>query len=354
MSIRLGFNQIHLLTFKRAMSMRYRYSSYALVIENNYWYGSQSRVYSNTSIRPVKEGSKPNIIDLIKSIPVGSKKLYHDYQTYTNIRDASETKINAWCKLEHRIPRRQKQQQERFLRDLRKVAVPVSIMMIPFIGNFFAIVIVVDPRFFLSDHFFTKKQVRYFVSKEYNERKAYFSSCAIDIEKLFNITMSSFTLGETVGNVDKYITGSVIDNAIPLYSLFKDQYSEKRNSLSRNNILNLAFSSWLASPMLWVQPSMLIQRKLDTLAKDIIKDDIMMIQEKHHLNNCGSLTSTEVLDACSMRSLPCAIDQSVDVMRESLTRHLLIIEKILDKVGHAGLESKEAVQFVLYLPTMQY
>ena len=113
-------------------------------------------------------------------------------------------------------------------------------------------------------------------------------------------------------------------------------------------------AQYTASPMLWVQPSMLIQRKLDTLAKDIIKDDIMMIQEKHHLNNCGSLTCTEVLDACSMRSLPCAIDQSLDVMRESLTRHLLIIEKILDKVGHAGLESKEAVQFVLYLPTMQY
>ena len=363
MSIRISFNQSNLLRFKSAVSVRYRYSSCPLVMENNFLYDNQTRSYSNTCVHLSKVDVQPTLIDLIKTLPVGSKKLYYDYQTYKNIRDASKTKINAWCKLEHHIPRRQKEQQKKFLLDVKKVAVPVALMSIPMIGNFFAIFVAVDPRFFLSDQFFTEEQVRYFVSKEYNERKVYFSSCAIDVEELFSITISASKPGGTVGSMDnsKYITGSVIENVMPLYSLFQDQYSAKKKGthqndaqLSRNNILNIAFSSWLASPILWVQPSKLIKRKLDALAKDIIEDDIMLIHEKHHLNSCSLLTSSEVLDACSKRSLPCAIDQSVDAMRESLTSHLLIMEKILDKVGHAGLQSKEAEHFVLYLPTIQH
>eukprot|EP00551_Chaetoceros_affinis_P011231 CAMPEP_0203672082 /NCGR_PEP_ID=MMETSP0090-20130426/7701_1 /ASSEMBLY_ACC=CAM_ASM_001088 /TAXON_ID=426623 /ORGANISM="Chaetoceros affinis, Strain CCMP159" /LENGTH=127 /DNA_ID=CAMNT_0050537323 /DNA_START=377 /DNA_END=757 /DNA_ORIENTATION=+ len=116
----------------------------------------------------------------------------------------------------------------------------------------------------------------------------------------------------------------------------------------------MAFSSWLASPTLWIQPSKLIHYRLNSLAQEIVQDDIALIEEKQDIQNCSSLTHNELLDACFIRSLPCGLDQSVDAMRQSLSGHLKMMKQVLDDVGPLGLQCTQGSLFVLHLHAIRY
>ena len=124
--------------------------------------------------------------------------------------------------------------------------------------------------------------------------------------------------------------------------------------LSRREILNMTYASWLASPTLFLQPVILIRYRLATLIKDIIQDDINLIREGHHLRKCRSLTSYEVLDACSLRNLPCNLNQTTDSMRGFLTEHLMNMEQVLLHVGEDQFKrSPSTAYFILYLPIIR-
>ncbi len=333
-------------------------SPLSLILENDI-FCTKSRKYSSSVSRLGSRGG-PTVIDLIRFFPTGVKKLYNDVQTYHNIKDASTTKENIWSTL-RRIPRRQQEQQKRLIRDLKKVALPVTLAILPAIGNIFIALMAIQPRPFLSNHFFTDEQVRYFVSREYYRRRAYFSLCANDF--WHTVSVHHFKAKNLVHDRSDN-AGPIFDNVMALYSLFENfgQGSSHNvrwnvsllNALPRDQTLKIAFSSWLASPTLWIQPSILIRYRLSSLAQEIIQDDIVLIEEKQDLQNCNSLTPNELLDACFIRSLPCGLDQDVDDMRQSLSGHLKMMKQVLDEVGPSGLQCSQGSQFVLHLHAIRY
>ena len=353
--------------------------------------------FSNTSIRLKSSSSRsPTLLEMIKIVPSAMKQLYLDYETYQNIQDATYTmrkNTNSWTSLGH-VPRRQKHQQKKFIYDLQKVALPVSLLSLPFVGNLFIFVFAIDPRFFLSNQFFTSTQIRYFCSNEYHARKKNFTMCSHAIwytlvsggnkwneyfeDRLDTVKFENYTLAYRKKILNQYImdrldivesdnAGPIFTNVKPLYALFEQRFHHSSEPdrffgltvkplLPRYQLLNLADSTWLSSPMLSIQPSNVIQYKLSKLAREIIADDSFLIEEKHHLEHCLSITPDEVLDACHLRSLPCSIDQSVDDMRQSLTGHLIIMEQILKEkpfwstnMGNIAIQ-----QFVLHLPMIRH
>jgi hypothetical protein len=341
---------------------------------------------------------KPKVLELIKAFPSGVKKLSSDYQTYKNINDASRTKYNAWSSQSLKqqptnmisdtstntgtstrvvdnirarscIPRRQQEQQKRFIRDFKKVILPVTIVQIPG-GTVFLPLIAISPQTFLSNHFFTDDQIRYFVSNEYYHRRAYFISCANDIwmTLISHPQFKSSSSNEMFQKLEvlKYDNaGPVFKNVMVLYSLFKNHFGQQRNGqyvyklncLPRGQVMNIALSSSLTSPTLSLQPSVLIQRRLTTLAQNIIQDDINLIREGYHFmgrESCNkSLSLHEVIETCAVRGLPCGLDQDADDMRESLTGHLIMMKQVIDEVGIEGLHSVEAEQFILHLSVIR-
>ena len=318
--------------------------------------GNNKRTYSVSSPfhqQNVANGS-PRIIDLVKIFPSGIKSLYNDYLRYQNIKDASQTKSNAWSNLKYHMPRRQYQQQKQFIYDVQKVLIPVSMALLPIIGNLFIIGFAVQPRLFLSDHFFSIEQIRYYVSKEYHHRRnKYFMSCNSDIWQTLkmNETLASCfssckkDVWQTM-RMNSTMPKDFSDNIMNLYLLFQQCHF---GSMTRHQLLNIAFSSPLSSPLLWLQPTSFIKRRLCAIAQDIIQDDIMLIAESQHLEQCQSMKAKELVNACSIRNLPCGIDQSIEDLRESMTGYLIMIKQILNEVGESGLKSKEGEQFVLYL-----
>jgi hypothetical protein len=87
-----------------------------------------------------------------------------------------------------------------------------------------------------------------------------------------------------------------------------------------NQYLPGSISPWVAD----FQPTAWLQSQVDRIARVICKDDAMLIEEGHHLNECSTLTDTELLDACSMRGLPI---HTAD-RRRHLTNHLTMVAAV--------------------------
>jgi LETM1-like protein len=88
-----------------------------------------------------------------------------------------------------------------------------------------------------------------------------------------------------------------------------------------NQYLPAAISPWVAE----FQPTAWLQSQVDRIARVICKDDAMLIEEGHHLNECSALTEAELLDACSMRGLPI---RTADRRRQYLTNHLTMVAAV--------------------------
>ena len=266
-----------------------------------------------------------------------------------------------------RAPRRQQEQQKQFLRDIRKVILPVTVASLPIVGNAIFVLLVLRPYVFLSDQFFTREQVRYFGSMGYHQRKTFFHASAIDLCSMLNINPDcrnalDVLIDEMKVTRIKNETISIKD-IIPLYTKIQKvfgNHNELFQNFSRGQIMNVTHSSWLASPTLFLQPLPLIRYRLNIVIQDISQDDINLIREKQHEQNCSSLTSDEVFDACSLRSLPC--DRSCDnsqtsdsIMRQNLTEHLRLMNQVMNHVGGED-EFKRSIAtayLLLYFPVVR-
>mmetsp|Transcript_16614 Transcript_16614/g.19248 ORF Transcript_16614/g.19248 Transcript_16614/m.19248 type:complete len:357 (-) Transcript_16614:59-1129(-) len=314
----------------------------------------------------------PKVLDILKSFPSGMKQLYYDLKTYQHIQDASKTKTNGWSKMKE-MPRRQQEQQKRILREVQKVVVPATLAAVPILGNFFVILMALSPRFFLSDHFFSKNQVRLYVSDEYLRHLKHFKTCANEFWATMN-TPSSAPKDKIVKSLkiegyDK--AGPIIENIEPLYKLFQQskgyqvhwkhfygmghwKYLTNKDFIPRNRLLNIAQSTWLSSSTIWIQPSIVIRYRLMHLAHEIYRDDLILIQEKHHLQKCKLLTDDEILDACFRRCLPCGKDDDYKSMRQYLTSHLLMMEKVTKLIPSPNCNNIGDHLFILHLPALRY
>lgn len=286
---------------------------------------------------------KPSVLELIKRFPVGLKFLYKDVQQYYNISAAATTHINKWAGI---VPRRQAEQQRKLIRDLVKVAIPVSFASIPVIGNSFFILCAWRPSLFLSSHFFQTKYNRSFAQDEYKQRFGAYKNTAEDF--WHSIMRNPKDVGLKIEGKDK---AGPIFNTLPLYRLF-----DKLNSthIPRQQMKNIAKTSGMQFPFLTIVPDAFIRFRLNSIAADIISDDSNLLAEKHQENNCESLTDKEVLDACSLRGLPCDLRQSYGSMRKCLSNYLAMVGPVYTAIGKNDLlKSRDGVMFVIHLQAIR-
>lgn len=208
----------------------------------------------------------------LQHFPRGVHQLYHDCLLYKNIRDASQTPLNAWTR-DHpflllrlrkqsngtaesqtdastlplvdpssgsnnapwhypqclffsllyqnevrrppgRIPRRQHEQQRRLRVDLSMVLPLIVLWLPPIIGYLPLLLAIVAPRQVLSRQFLNEYEIRTFAALEYQQRHQYFAS----VSEHFWIATTTSNNGSqpffsssfpTLGNSD--VAGPVID-----------------------------------------------------------------------------------------------------------------------------------------------
>ena len=308
----------------------------------NTWSVSTRKVSQHN---PIKR-TDPTVFELFKMFPAGLKNLYSDVQKFYNITDASKTKLNAWTKRggANFIPRRQAEQQRQLIRDLFKVAVPVSFGCLPIIGNSVFLFLAWRPHWFLSSHFVKNCHHRGFVHDEYGDRLGAFEDCAKDF---WHSVMTNHH-GVKLDITGRDEAGATFD-PLALYRLFEGQFN-----IPRQQLMHIAKASGMTSPVLWALPSAYIRFRLGSIAKDIIIDDSNLIQEQTNHTNCENLTDEEVLDACSFRGLPCGLDQSYDSMRRCLSNYLAMMETVHNEIGTKGLVGHiNGTMFVLHLQAIR-
>lgn len=295
--------------------------------------GAAQKLRHFSSSNNTSSKDKPTILDLIKGFPSGFLALFDSYRVYRNVIDASKTPVNAWSKLGH-VPRRQAEQVRSFKRDFKKVLLPVSFAAIPVIGNLIFIPIAMNPGPFLSNHFLRGYEAS-LAKNEYLSRLQSYESC--------------FNEWKSFLGADKSFDA---DNDL-LVAVFKTHDHISWSKMSRVHIQSLAHASGISHIIAKSFPSFYLIRQLKSLGKDILADNVDLIQETHHLDSCQRLTDEEVLEACHFRGLP--ID---DNMRSSLCNYLYTSEQILnngriDKSGRMkGMESEADIIITLHLSVL--
>jgi len=329
--------------------------------------------------------------EMFRSFPDGAKQLYYDCLTYQYINDASKNKHSSWqniktiqdkdkatkrwTKLPHLhvndhsigyIPRRQKEQQRRLIKDLLSCAPVVTLWgIIPVFGNAFVVLGIIFPRLLLSRHFYNEEKMLLFLELEYIQKLVHYEKLASIIFTSNNFDLKSHaksinSMGDAAGllltegdDLFKIIDYKQGDNSISL------------NTLSREHLLQLSlatgifkFTNHLNAFMVKILPLQLVKYFLKKNAKEIINDDAHLIREQLGMFACHMLTDEEVLVACAMRGLPTTRNISIQQMRECLSNYLKLMED-LDTASKSGdVEdsiSMEALElFVLHMQPIRY
>jgi len=370
---------------------------------------------SNNRCIPVTDKPiAPSVSEIVKAFPGGVKKLYIDFKT--TFFDGYERKSSLMVIL---TGRRLVERKRRLREDLKKVVVPViGWCIIPILGNLFIIMAIMSPRFFLSRHFLSEEHVRFFASEEVQIRREsydalaenFWSTCAMlridpywdglkELKPLVkgfregtnmssnsssnsNSRLKSSSNSSSNSNFNSNSNpGPVIRNILPLFHIFSRQNQLMTNpsissklSTPRNffvartfpfpslqllpsaQLVTLARSAGLDSPILPFLPNAFVRRRLMAKAENVCRDDTLLIEEGHHLHGglgCGLLTKEEVLEACVLRGLPVSRDLSTNEMRIFLTDHLLMMEQILKRKNKNVFANDDARVFVLHLPAIR-
>lgn len=294
----------------------------------------------------------------IKEFPASVKRLWKHYELYGNIHNASKTKRNAWSSdsphntplhqgnigdnpypihhLKNRpglVPRRQYEQQRQFIEALKLVSPTVLVWILPIVGTIPMVLAVAAPRQLLSRHFHNDFEVAEYARQEFSQRLQHFQTSAKLFQDLFGEPLRSLLLE---GNGDA--AGPIL-NALPLLTPFGNPANSRKatiaiDGLSGGYLKSFALSvgvlqslprGW-APKILEVLPHSYLRFRIQDLAKRVSLDDSFLLYERHHENNCASLTEEELLDAALLRNLP--VDVSFGEMRTCLTNHLQLVASV--------------------------
>ena len=295
--------------------------------------------------------------------PDGVKRLWNDILTYRHIQNAAATKSNSWTS--GKPPRRQAAFQRKLVKELQNVAVPVvGYVVIPIAGNIFVVLAIAFPKIFLSWHFLSPSQQRSFASDEHWFRIRYHrevAECFWNTLSTNRADISRLSMNRSLSKYPHDAAGPVFRDIGPVLALF-DSTSHAGTTGLRNfltlpeqHIMALVRSSDLLRPpfalssfLLNFVPSSLMQKHLNRIARNIHKDDELLLKEGHHTDGCASLTAEEVVDACLLRGLPAQMSLHIDDMRQCLTNHLHITAQIPPRTDAAQIYS-----FLMHLPAIR-
>lgn len=239
--------------------------------------------------------------------------------------------------------RRPQEHLRQMSRDLQTTLPTVAaFVIVPGVGYSFLLLGMMFPRLLLSRQFHTREQRWEFATKEYGERIAWYKRLNGDFWGCCMMNMPGLGLcqdedecgdretrnfEERNNNFPRFLkpmsylrtdaAGPVFseNSMLRLYHLFQQIESPSIKKLQSTHLHSLALSNNLAAPLylpssvapIFLQtclPSINLQRKLTTLAEDIIMDDAAMIEEGQLEAECGGMTEEEILDACWLRGLP--------------------------------------------------
>jgi hypothetical protein len=114
--------------------------------------------------------------------------------------------------------------------------------------------------------------------------------------------------------------------------------------------VNQYLPGWISPWVAEFQPKAWLQSQVDRIARVICKDDAMLIEEGHHLNECTALSDMELLDACAMRGLPVG---PTSERRRCLTNHLTMVAAVRED-PLAKLDSDGFRLFTVHLTPLRH
>lgn len=326
----------------------------------------------------------------VKYFPTAVKLTWKDWLLYNNIHDASRTRLNSWT-IDHprnrskpvrdiltyhnecrpgRIPRRQHEQQRRFVEDAWKVGPLILAYLPPIIGYIPMLLAIVAPRQVLSRRFHNSYEIRTYSEIQFQQRRSEFAGVA---EKFISSTAMGRKLTvDDVTIVGEDSAGPIFD-AYPFSTVFQYRagtsslYKLRRGFLSDIDSIPLEYlrefalavgvnqtlPHWMSVQVTAFLPAFVIRGWVRRIAIAVAEDDFLLLSEDADDFGCVSLTDQEVIDASLMRGLP--INIPIDEMRHCLTNHLMMVAKAKERAVNRPLDgvSEGFGLFSLHLPILR-
>lgn len=366
---------------------------------HRYQYNNFLSTSSSSKEKPkVVVVNEPNISlwTQFKYFPKGVLLLYNDFITYLNIYSASKTKNNAWsiskynknsnlplflqtseAKVITIIPRRQKEQQRQFVRDIRRCLPIVGLYSaIPVIGNIFAFWAILHPYYLLSNQFYISfDQKRYYSTLDDRLNMKAFDAILGYLDIAFTSSMRNEIGSNINDNNNEVIIQSWMKHII---SLQQQQHINNKNKSSYNyltiipssHIIQLIQStrilhlpSYIRQPILnYIIPNIWLRYRLSMYIDDTMNDNIQLFQD----GQIEHLTNEEIVNATNVRSLPMNEHVSIEEMKINFKRYLSFfndgcyyIDNNIDLPD--GMSDEESIKeyklnclklFTIYIPIM--
>lgn len=279
------------------------------------------------------------------------------------------------------MPRRQREQQRQLRRALRTALPTVAGFCIPFFGYAFILVGITAPRLLLSKHFFNHYQIQTYAADEYRERRTHYNELANQFWGMLMINVRTVPL-EELHVKENDAAGPVFANIRPLANIFfrgqghgacrgsdllvplRGSQFPDFNTLPREHLVTLAFSagasrfpSYVNSILFALLPSFVIRRKLLAIAEEIVRDDILLVEEMQDKHGCVSLSDDEIFEACLLRGLPCTFNVPPEEKRKCLTNYLSMVSQVHHLIGTRGSDRTLEIGlklFILHLPAIRF
>ena len=256
-----------------------------------------------------------------RDFPNGVHQLWRDYLTYQNINDTAKNTNNSWGGI---VPRRQKEHQRLFRRDVSRVLPTVVIWVaVPALGHVYALLAVFFfPKSLLSRQFWTVEQKRNFANEDYTMKIKHFTSLMNEILSRRNRVLNhDGFVNQSAQNLDVFGQISTEQHILQflLDEIAVSPFSRVLQSLSRNNLV--AFSTILNVPFAHVAPNYFLRKRIQEIVAEIINDDNLLLEEDGILHK---LSDDEVLETCAFRSLSTRKGISRREMMDVSRKYLLL------------------------------
>mmetsp|Transcript_21370 Transcript_21370/g.49308 ORF Transcript_21370/g.49308 Transcript_21370/m.49308 type:complete len:205 (+) Transcript_21370:1-615(+) len=116
------------------------------------------------------------------------------------------------------------------------------------------------------------------------------------------------------------------------------------------------FPHLMARFLVYISPRRFLESETQTLALQILRDDESLLEHHYHTYHCEGLTNAEVMEACLLRGMPVSVD--CNTMRKSMTNHLKLVERVLEKFPVATTatteeEKQRMALFIMHLPALR-
>ena len=210
-------------------------------------------------------------MERMRVFPQAVRELYDDYLRYRNIEDARQSPRNAW---NHKLPRRQHQQQVRFLNEIG-VALPLIILWIPpIIGYLVPVLAMAAPEHVLAPQFYNAYERKQYDYNNWKRQREYFPQVVQDLRLCLQQRAWS-TFWET-----------------PMV--------QATRRLPRPYLESLATAIGVLPTVASIAPTVYLQWYVRRKAIQVAVDNELLLQD----DAPSSLTDEEVWEATMVRGLP--------------------------------------------------